>query len=172
MTDALAAAVGEALARAGLTLAVAESCTGGLVAARVTSVAGSSAWFDRGFVTYSNAAKEQMLGVEPAILAAHGAVSEPTVRAMARGALERSGAGAALAVSGVAGPGGGSPEKPVGTVCVAWQRAGGAARSRRLLLPGDRDAVRAAAAQAALEGLLALLRDAPASGRGGAPGRA
>ena len=114
--DELARAVGDALAGAGLVLATAESCTGGLIAQRVTSVAGSSRWFDRGFVTYSNDAKREMLGVDPALLQVHGAVSEEVVLAMAAGALAASAAGAALAVSGVAGPGGGTAAKPVGTV--------------------------------------------------------
>jgi nicotinamide-nucleotide amidase len=148
---------GVVLARDGLMLAIAESCTGGLVAARVTAVPGSSAWFDRGFVTYSNAAKRQMLGVACALLEAHGAVSEPVVRAMAAGALARSDAQVALAVSGIAGPGGGTQVKPVGTVCIAWQRAGGAGAARTLHFEGDRDAIRAAAADAALGALLAFL---------------
>src|SRR3990170_5584893 len=110
----LARQVGQALKRHGLMLATAESCTGGWVAQAVTSVSGSSEWFDRGFVTYSNQAKCEMLGVRPETLAAHGAVSEPTAREMATGALEHSGAGVAVAVTGVAGPTGGSPEKPGG----------------------------------------------------------
>ena len=155
--DALARRVGHALEAAGLTLATAESCTGGLVAARITSVAGSSRGFDRGFVTYSNEAKAQVLGVDPALMGEHGAVSEPVVRAMARGALEASGAGVAVAVSGVAGPGGGTAAKPVGTVCLAWARKGGAQRWVRVHLDGDRDAVRSRAAELALEGVLDLL---------------
>lgn len=155
--DELAREVGEALAGAGLMLATAESCTGGLIAERVTSVAGSSRWFDRGFVTYSNAAKQEMLGVDPALLQVHGAVSEEVVLAMAAGALAASAAGAALAVSGVAGPGGGTAAKPVGTICIAWQLLGAPGRARRLDLPGDRNAVRRAAGDAALRGLLDLL---------------
>jgi nicotinamide-nucleotide amidase len=157
VSDPLAVQVGEALARAGAMLAVAESCTGGLIAQRVTAVAGSSAWFDRGFVVYSNAAKEQMLGVAPALLLAHGAVSVPAVLAMAAGVLARSEAGVALAVSGIAGPGGGSAAKPVGSVCIAWQRAGTPATAQALHFAGGRDAVRLAAADAALRGVLACL---------------
>ena len=159
--DALAREAGEALACAGLVLAVAESCTGGLVAARLTSVPGSSAWFDRGFVTYSNTAKGELLGVPASLIAAHGAVSEVVVLAMARGALASSRAGVALAVSGVAGPGGGTATKPVGTVCLAWCRAGDDGIARRCHFPGSRDAVRGGAADAALRGLLALIRERP-----------
>jgi len=116
----LATLVGARLKAKGLKLATAESCTGGWVAQAVTSVSGSSEWFDRGFVTYSNQAKCEMLGVRPETLAAHGAVSEPTAREMAAGALEHSVAGVSVAVTGVAGPTGGSPQKPVGMVCFAW----------------------------------------------------
>src|SRR5690554_6953072 len=111
----LAERVGRALMRAGATLVTAESCTGGWVAQAVTAIAGSSAWFDRGFVTYSNAAKSEMLGVPEALIRDHGAVSEPVARAMAEGALAHSRARAAVAITGIAGPGGGTPEKPVGT---------------------------------------------------------
>ena len=104
----------------GWMLATAESCTGGLIAAACTDLAGSSTWFERGFVTYSNAAKAQMLGVDTALIAQHGAVSEPVARAMAQGALQHAHAQVALAVTGVAGPGGGSADKPVGTVWFAW----------------------------------------------------
>ena len=108
----------------GWMLATAESCTGGLIAAACTDLAGSSSWFERGFVTYSNAAKAQMLGVDAALIAQHGAVSEPVARAMAQGALQRAHAQVALAVTGVAGPGGGSADKPVGTVWFAWALTG------------------------------------------------
>jgi nicotinamide-nucleotide amidase len=154
VNDALAAQVGAALTRVGLMLAVAESCTGGLIAQRVTAVPGSSGWFDRGFVTYSNAAKQEMLGVAPTLIQAHGAVSLPVVLAMAAGALAHSRAEVALAVSGVAGPGGGSAAKPVGSVCIAWQRAGTPGSARAFHFRGGRDAVREAAADAALRGLL------------------
>ena len=112
--------VAAALLARGEMLATAESCTGGQVAQELTAIPGSSEWFERGFVTYSNAAKTEMLGVPPETLAQHGAVSEATARAMANGALAHSHARRALAITGIAGPGGGSPEKPVGTVCFAW----------------------------------------------------
>lgn len=153
----LAAELGTALARASLSLVTAESCTGGGVAWWVTSVPGSSHWFERGFVTYSNVAKQEQLGVDPEILARHGAVSEQTASAMAHGALAASGADLAVAVTGIAGPGGGTPEKPVGTVCFAWLRRGAAPRTARRHFPGDRAAVRHAAVAAALQGALAAL---------------
>src|SRR4051812_18690265 len=127
--EPLAARLGAALKRRTAKLATAESCTGGWVAQCVTSVASSSDWYDRGFVTYSNASKEELLGVRRATLESHGAVSEEAAREMAEGALERSDAALALAVTGVAGPGGGTPAKPVGTVCFAWVERGGAPRS-------------------------------------------
>jgi nicotinamide-nucleotide amidase len=122
-------------------LAAAESCTGGLIAAACTSVAGSSDWFERGFVTYSNEAKTELLGVPAALIAQHGAVSEEVARAMAAGALERAPVQLAVAVTGIAGPGGGSPAKPVGTVWLAWGTAG-ALQAERLQLRGDRSAIR------------------------------
>jgi len=145
--------VGEALKRKGWLLASAESCTGGWVAQAVTSVAGSSGWFDRGFVTYSDAAKQELLGVRAETLRAHGAVSEATAREMARGALERSAASVAVAITGVAGPGGGTPEKPVGMVCFAWAQ-GGDTRSETRHLLGDRESVRRQSVILALEGVL------------------
>jgi nicotinamide-nucleotide amidase len=135
-------------------VSTAESCTGGLVAGAITDVAGSSAWFERGFVTYSNEAKTEMLGVRAETLAAHGAVSEPTAREMVTGALERSTADLVVAVTGIAGPSGGSPEKPVGLVCFAWGRRGGAIQSCTRRFAGDRAAVRGAAVAAALDGLI------------------
>lgn len=153
----LAARVGETLRSRGLVLATAESCTGGWVATAVTAVPGSSAWFERGFVTYSNVSKQEMLGVAQETLAAHGAVSEEAVREMAEGALARSRAGVAVAVSGVAGPEGGTPAKPVGTVCLAWAMAGGETRSRRMHFEGDREAVRRRAVAEALRGILEVL---------------
>lgn len=126
----------------GLMLATAESCTGGLIAGACTDLAGSSAWFDRGFVTYSNAAKSEMLGVPPALIAAHGAVSEPVARAMADGAVAHSAAQVAVAVTGVAGPSGGSADKPVGTVWFGWC-VDGRTHSERRRFDGDRAAVRA-----------------------------
>ena len=153
----LAVAVGAALARDHARLALAESCTGGLVAAAITDVAGSSAWFDRGFVTYSNAAKVELLGVATATLEREGAVSEATAREMVTGALARSGADCAAAVTGIAGPDGGSAAKPVGTVCFAWVRRGIPARTATRHFPGDRAAVRAASVAAVLQGLLDCL---------------
>ena len=137
-------------------MATAESCTGGLIAGACTDLAGSSAWFERGFVTYSNQAKMQKLGVPEALLAQHGAVSEAVACAMAEGATRHSAAQVSLAVTGVAGPGGGSPDKPVGTVWFAWV-VNGQTSSERLRLDGDRAAVRAATVQHALQGLLARL---------------
>lgn len=153
----LARHAGELLHRHGLMLATAESCTGGWVAQAITAVPGSSQWFDRGFVTYSNEAKCEMLGVDVATLEAHGAVSEETVRAMAEGALRHSRAQISVAISGIAGPGGGSPEKPVGTVCLAWAAAGRIVVAHTEHFAGDRSAVRWQAVIAALQGLIVLL---------------
>ncbi|RZL02675.1 MAG: CinA family protein [Rubrivivax sp.] len=139
----------------GWQMATAESCTGGLIAATCTEVPGSSAWFERGFVTYSNEAKSELLGVDAALIAAHGAVSEPVARAMAEGALARARAQVAVAVTGIAGPAGGSPDKPVGTVWLAWAAQGEATRAARCQFSGDRAAVRWATVQRALQGLLA-----------------
>ena len=154
--EALAGELGRRLKAAGAMLATAESCTGGWAAQVVTSVAGSSAWFDRGFVTYSNAAKQELLGVRPETLRKHGAVSEDTAREMAQGALERSQATIALSVTGVAGPGGGTPDKPVGMVCFAWAR-GGKLSSETRHFPGDRESVRRQSVIRALEGVLEAL---------------
>lgn len=153
----LAERVGAALKARGMMLVVAESCTGGWVSEAVTMVPGSSEWFERGFVTYTYISKREMLGVNSDTLGAHGAVSEPTVREMAAGALARSHAQAAIAVSGTAGPGGGTLEKPVGTVCLAWATADGRPTSETRHFAGDREAVRRQAVQRALEGLLNLL---------------
>ncbi len=153
-TEHLAAELGRALLARGWRIATAESCTGGLIAGAITDVAGSSEWFERGFVTYSNAAKEEMLGVPRAMLDEHGAVSEPVARAMAEGALARSSADSAVSVTGVAGPGGGTPAKPVGMVCFAWARRGSATSSRTHHLAGNRADVRAASVAIALQGLL------------------
>ena len=155
--EALAARVGERLKQQGRMLATAESCTGGWVAQAVTSVSGSSDWFDRGFVTYSNDAKRDMLGVSAETLAARGAVSEETAREMAAGALGRSRAWAALAITGVAGPTGGTPDKPVGMVCFAWALRGGAVESETRRFQGDREAVRRQSVQHSLQGLLERL---------------
>ena len=159
----LAARVGECLRERGWRLATAESCTGGWVAKTITDIAGSSDWFDRGFVTYSNAAKQQMLGVDAGLIEVHGAVSAPVVRAMVTGALAHSQAEVALAVSGIAGPGGGSPEKPVGTVWFAWGQMGNRSVTRRDCFAGDREAVRVQAVRTVLFGLLEYL-NAPNAG--------
>jgi nicotinamide-nucleotide amidase len=155
--DELAGRVGGLLLERNRLLATAESCTGGWVAKCITDIAGSSAWFDRGFVTYSNRAKQDMLGVEAATLEVHGAVSEATVGEMARGVLMHSASDVAVAVSGVAGPGGGSPDKPVGTVCFAWLVSGGTPRVETRQFAGDREAVRRQAVARALEGLVDVL---------------
>ncbi|MFN3448538.1 MAG: CinA family protein [Roseococcus sp.] len=152
-----AAALLARLQAQGLTLATAESCTGGLIAAALTAIPGSSASVLCGYVTYSNAAKAAMLGVDEALIARLGAVSEEVARAMAEGALARSGADIAVACTGVAGPGGGSAAKPVGLVHLAAARRGGAMLHRRELFPGDRAAVRAATVRAAF-GLIETLR--------------
>lgn len=146
----------EALRTRGLTLATAESCTGGLIAAACTAIAGSSDWFERGVVSYSNAAKSELLGVDAELIAAHGAVSEPVVRAMAEGALARSKADLVLAVTGIAGPGGAAPGKPVGTVWLACARRGRKIHAERLQLDGDRAAVRTQTVAIALQRALAL----------------
>lgn len=137
-------------------LATAESCTGGWAAQALTSISGSSEWFERGFVTYSNAAKEEMLGVAPGTLERHGAVSEQTAREMASGALARSRADIALAITGVAGPTGGTPDKPVGMVCFAWARKGAPIACSTRQFRGDRDTVRRQSVIAALQGVLEL----------------
>jgi nicotinamide-nucleotide amidase len=151
--EPLVLAQGEALRARGWRMATAESCTGGLLAAACTSVAGSSDWFERGFVTYSNEAKQEMLGVQAPLIRQHGAVSEEVARAMLAGALRHAPAQLAVSVTGIAGPGGAVPGKPVGTVWLAWGTAT-APQARRLLLPGDRSAVRGATVLAALEHLL------------------
>ena len=153
----LAAQVGAALVAQGMMLSTAESCTGGGVASAVTDIAGSSAWLDRGFVTYSNQAKVDMLGVSDVTLARFGAVSEATVREMVAGVLRHSQAQVALAVSGIAGPGGGTPDKPVGTVWFAWGIKEGETISRLHLLAGDRAEIREQAVRIALQGVLDLL---------------
>jgi nicotinamide-nucleotide amidase len=152
--EALAATLGERLKANGQKLASAESCTGGWVAQCLTAIAGSSDWFERGFVTYSNDAKCEMLGVPAATLLAHGAVSEATAAAMACGALQHSHADWSLAITGIAGPSGGSPEKPVGTVCFAWAGPDGRVDTLTRVFAGDRHAVRAQSVVQALEGML------------------
>lgn len=161
--EALAKKVGERLKAARARLVTAESCTGGWAAQVVTSVAGSSGWFERGFVTYSNDAKREVLGVHEKTLTTHGAVSEETAREMAQGALSRGKGDIALAVTGVAGPGGGSPGKPVGMVCFAWASAG-SIRSETRQFSGDRESVRRQSVVRALEGVLQHLEGGDARG--------
>ena len=153
---ALARAAIDALRARGWFAATAESCTGGGIAQALTAIAGSSEVVDRGFVTYSNAAKTEMLGVPAALIEAQGAVSEAVAAAMARGALAASRAQVAVAVTGIAGPGGGSPAKPVGTVCFAWAAADGRLEVETRRLPGDRAAVREASVAIGLAGLARL----------------
>ena len=155
---AQAAALLDRLRALGLRLATAESCTGGLIAAALTHVPGSSDVVECGFVTYSNDAKTEMLGVAAALIAAHGAVSEPVAAAMAAGALAGSIADVSVAVTGIAGPGGGSADKPVGLVWIGFARRGGAARTERCVFPGDRAAVRAATVARVLEIVLQAVR--------------
>ena len=155
----LAVKVGQHLLAGERRIATAESCTGGFIGKVLTDVPGSSQWFETGYVTYGNGAKTMLLGVLPAELEAHGAVSEPVVKAMAIGALERSGADVAVAVSGIAGPGGGTPGKPVGSVWFGWAWKHGRsvrAQARLKVFKGDRDAVRRKAVSNALTGVLEL----------------
>lgn len=158
--EKLAERLGRLLIERGEWLAAAESCTGGWLAQSVTAIAGSSTWFDRGFVTYSNAAKVDMLGVPESTLARHGAVSEAVARAMAQGVLARSRADWSVAITGIAGPSGGSPEKPVGTVCFAWARIDGGCEAQTCLFSGDRAAVREQSVHYALNGLIDRVRSA------------
>ena len=150
----LASQLGRQLLARNFMVATAESCTGGLVAASLTEIAGSSAWFERGFVTYSNHAKVEMLGVAPDLIESHGAVSEDVARAMAEGALLESRAQLAVAITGVAGPGGGTRDKPVGTVCFAWVEMEQPAQSETMHFAGDRTGVREQSVRHALGGLL------------------
>ncbi|MBK7647108.1 MAG: nicotinamide-nucleotide amidase [Betaproteobacteria bacterium] len=152
--EKLAERLGHLLLERGEWLAAAESCTGGWLAQSVTAIAGSSAWFDRGFVTYSNAAKMDMLGVPESTLDRHGAVSEAVARAMAQGALAHSRADWTVAITGIAGPGGGSPEKPIGTVCFAWASKNGGCEATLSLFSGDRATIREQAVRFALNGLI------------------
>ncbi|HLD09083.1 MAG TPA: CinA family protein [Methylophilaceae bacterium] len=152
----LSAKLGVALKSRGWMLALAESCTGGGVAECVTAISGSSTWFDRGFVAYSNTAKQEMLGVNPLTLKTHGAVSEHTALEMALGALKHSHANIAAAITGIAGPDGGSAEKPVGTVCFAWATSEGLTEDATLHFSGNREQVRLQAVKTTLEGLIQL----------------
>ena len=168
----LAARLGAALAGRGEMVASAESCTGGMIARALTEQPGSSVWFERGFVTYSNEAKHEMLAVERALLASQGAVSEAVAVAMARGALWRSRAQLALAVTGIAGPDGGTADKPVGTVCFGWADARGTLRRDTRRFDGDRLQVRLQAACHALEVALEMLgEERQPSGQAGRPRR-
>jgi nicotinamide-nucleotide amidase len=154
---ALARRVGAALGEAGSQLTTAESCTGGWIAKLLTDIPGSSAWFHGGFVTYSNRAKSDMLGVPEALIDRHGAVSREVVEAMATGARQRAAVPLALSVSGIAGPGGGTPDKPVGTVWFAWAGPGDSLHSIEQRLAGDRESVRRQSAVVALQGVLAAM---------------
>lgn len=156
--EALARELGDLLKERRAMLATAESCTGGWVGQVITAVPGSSHWYDRGFITYTNVAKREMLGVSTDILARFGAVSEPCARAMADGALARSQAAYTLAITGIAGPSGGTPEKPVGTVCFAWAGKDRDTRTLRRHFSGDRAAVRARSVEHALQGMLDFIR--------------
>jgi nicotinamide-nucleotide amidase len=156
----LAESLGRALKARNASLVTAESCTGGGAAEAVTAIAGSSEWFERGFVTYSNAAKEEMLGVRARTLEQHGAVSEETAREMALGALAHSRGTLAVAITGIAGPTGGTPAKPVGTVRFAWASRSGALRSETRHFSGDREAVRRRSVERALAGALEHLDSA------------
>lgn len=151
----LAHALGERLRASRGRLVTAESCTGGWIAKTVTDIAGSSDWFDCGMAAYSYEAKQALLGVRPQTLETHGAVSRETVVEMVSGALVNSGASVAVAVTGIAGPGGGSDDKPVGTVWIAWKRRGGYPQAGLFQFDGDREAIRRQTVRAALDGLLA-----------------
>ncbi len=151
--DGLAQATGASMLAGRHRLVTAESCTGGWIAKAMTDVAGSSAWFDCGLVAYSYEAKQGLLGVHPQTLETHGAVSRETVVEMVSGALVHSGATIAVAVTGIAGPGGGIEDKPVGTVWIAWKQRGGYPRAELFLFEGNRDAVRRQTVAAALRGL-------------------
>jgi len=153
----LASELGDRLRARGWMLATAESCTGGWVGQLLTSLPGSSHWYERGFITYANIAKIEMLGVPAETLATHGAVSEETASAMAAGALAHSHAQAALAITGIAGPGGGTPQKPVGLVCYGWALADGTLMSSTCRLTGEREEIRSRAVAAALRGLIDLV---------------
>ena len=157
----LAIDVGHRLQERGWMLACAELCTGGMIAAAVTAIAGSSAWFDCGFVTYSYAAKTASLDVPEDLIARHGAVSEAVAKSMAEGCLAHSNANAGVSVTGIAGPGGGTLDKPVGMVCFGWALSGHPTETATVHFPGDRAAVRAQTVRHALEGLLRRLDSYP-----------
>ena len=153
----LARQLGDALLSVNAQVSTAESCTGGGIAEAITRIAGSSTWFEAGYVTYSNAQKTKMLQVPAGLFVSHGAVSLPVVEAMAQGAQHQSGAHYAVAVSGIAGPDGGTADKPVGTVCFAWA-AGDRVVSSCVLLSGDRQTIRRQTVERALSGLIALVQ--------------
>lgn len=154
--------MGERLTQCGLMLVTAESCTGGWLGQAVTAVAGSSVWYERGFITYSNASKCEMLGVRQATLDQHGAVSAQTAQEMAIGALNRSHAQVGVSITGIAGPGGGTALKPVGMVCFVWALKNGAVRQEIQYFQGDRETVRRLSVTTALQGILHILNDATA----------
>ena len=156
----LAEEIAKRLKARGAMIVTAESCTGGWVAQELTAIAGSSAWFDRGFVTYSNEAKQEMLGVRAETIARHGAVSEETALEMARGALEKSRGTLSLAITGIAGPSGATPGKPVGTVCFAWATKGQMPRAETKHFPGDRESVRRQSVEHSLARVLEVLDEA------------
>ncbi len=156
-TEQLVTKIGEKLKKREWKLATAESCTGGGLAYALTRISGSSEWFERGFVTYSNSAKEEMLGVSTIILAKFGAVSEETVREMAEGALQHSQAQVSVAITGIAGPTGGTPEKPVGTVWFAWAGINLTTKTQVYHLSGDRDSIREQSIRIALEELMNIV---------------
>ncbi|WP_455205462.1 nicotinamide-nucleotide amidase [Kaarinaea lacus] len=158
--DQLSEQIGQALLAQKLVLATAESCTGGWVAQVVTQTAGSSQWFDRGFVTYTNESKQEMLAVREATLQQHGAVSQATVTEMAEGALKHSHAQIALSISGIAGPSGGTADKPIGLVWFAWAQTDAATQTQSQHFSGDRTQVRYAAVEFSLQRLLQLLTQA------------
>ena len=157
----LSAEVGRVLVSQHFKLATVESCTGGWIGQSLTAAAGSSVWYERGFVTYSNASKSELVGVPRELISRSGAVSEPVVRAMARGALSHSPADLALSVTGIAGPGGGSADKPVGTVWLGWIARTGMERTEQYLFKGDREAVRRQSVVEALSGLIRFLEENP-----------
>ena len=157
----LACELADKLRARGWMLATAESCTGGWVGQLITALPGSSQWYERGFITYANAAKIEMLGVPAELIETLGAVSEETAAAMAAGALKYSHAQTALAISGIAGPGGGTPQKPVGLVCYGWALADGTVMSSTCRLDGDREEIRSRAAAAAMRGLIELMGGKP-----------
>ena len=152
----LAKKVGQNLKEKKFFITTAESCTGGLLAKTLTDVAGSSAYFDRGFITYSNSAKQEILGVKPKVLEEFGAVSEPVAKEMAEGALKNSHAHISIAITGIAGPDGGTKDKPVGTVCIAWARLGSLTKTATINLKGDRASVRMQSVVYVLQWLLSF----------------